>query len=198
MLRECAFILPGGRKCRAAANRHQALCRHHLPQPAVPGPPPKYRRDAYSRHNRWTQLGRSIPWIEPSRIPREAFAILEALMQDGPFGVSDRVAGRLLRGLLRRLGDIPFVLAGAVHDRPSPVTSNPVPASRGVSRPAASRPAATEPAVFDPAVLDALLAALTPSETQPHVPQMQPHVPHMQPDPRHMQPDLRHTQPSCK
>ena len=110
--RECSFRLANGRTCHAAATRNQPFCRHHGPKPAVAGPPPLSRRDRYSRLARWADLGRRVPWLDPSQVPSEAYSILESLLEDGTTGISDREAGRLLRGLLRRLGSVPFPLPG--------------------------------------------------------------------------------------
>jgi hypothetical protein len=105
MAPECRFVLPKGRNCRCAATRNQEFCRHHAPRPAIPGPPPIPKRDRYSRIQHWAQLGRNLAWLDPAEIPLEVHAILHSLLQDG---ISDREAGRLLRGLLQRFGSVPF------------------------------------------------------------------------------------------
>jgi hypothetical protein len=106
MSTECAFTLPSGQKCRCAATRNQKFCRHHGAKTS--GAVPK--RDRYSRIRRWSGLNRVLPSIKPVDIPFEAYSICLALLEDGPTGISDREAGRLLRGLSRRFGSVPFPL----------------------------------------------------------------------------------------
>ena len=104
MAAECAFTLPGGRKCRCLATRHQRFCRHHGRASA---PLPRQPR-RYSRLAHWRDLGRSVHAVPREEIPFEAWCILEALLQQGQVGISDRVAGRLLRALFLRYGSVPF------------------------------------------------------------------------------------------
>lgn len=193
MTRECAFTLPSGRKCRAAATRNLALCRHHTPKPAVSGPPPPLRRDVFSRHIRWTQLGRLIPWLEPDEIPREVHSILRGLLEDGPLGISDREAGRLLRSLLRRVGEVPFPLPGATGP--------------GEASDPNLDPDDSDDDAGDDSAAAASFAALLESLNRklPKLPstergglQTQPGLPQFQPNPRHIQPNLTHMQPSSK
>lgn len=145
-VRECSFILPGGRKCRCAATRNQALCRHHAPKLAVAGPPPLPKRERWSRLMRWRQLGSNIPWMPLSQIPDAVYEILNCLIDRGPGStgeISDLAAGRFLRALLNRLGEVPF---------PDPEF--------------ASQPAEAQPGAAD---LEALLSALAPkSGSQSH------------------------------
>jgi len=111
MGRECSFILPSGRKCRCAANRHQTVCRHHAPKPAVPAPPPLPKSERYSDLIRWRRLGRSLRWIDPTEMAYTVYDILECLIDRGPSStghISDLTAGRFLRTLLNRLGEVPF------------------------------------------------------------------------------------------
>lgn len=105
MIQECDFILAPGRKCHGIALQHQTRCRHHALVPPAPRLP---RHQRYSRLARWTELGRSIGTRAPEELPFEIWEILNSLLEDGIGGISDRVAGRLLRGLLRRLGQVPF------------------------------------------------------------------------------------------
>jgi hypothetical protein len=112
MAPECAFILPSGKKCRAAATRNQTLCRHHGPKPAVLGPPLRPKSQIYSRLARWRELGRNLPWLPIDEIPTAIHNILDCLIDRGPGlnsgEISDLTAGRFLRALLNRLGDVPF------------------------------------------------------------------------------------------
>jgi len=117
MVPECCFTLPNGCKCRCAATRNQPFCRHHMPHSAGPS---ISRRDRYSRIARWSQLSRGLAWLDPEEIPMEIYSILLSLLEDGPRGISDREAGRLLRGLLRRLGSVPFALP---DPEPSPASA---------------------------------------------------------------------------
>ncbi|HEY6445935.1 MAG TPA: hypothetical protein VIY53_05700 [Acidobacteriaceae bacterium] len=106
---ECTFILPNGRKCRCAASRNQTLCRHH--GPAVAGPPPTPKSELYSSLRRWRQLGRELPNMPAEEIPFTIYGILQCLVDRGPDSagsISDLAAGRFLRALLNRLGDVPF------------------------------------------------------------------------------------------
>ncbi len=146
MAPECRFILPTGRKCRCAANRNQPFCRHHTPPS---GRPPVPRRERYSRIARWSRLSRGLPWLDPTEIPGEIYCILLSLLEEGPRGISDRGAGRLIRGLLRRLGCVPFALP---DEEPFPAPP-----------PKAAPPAPpTGLAAFDPRLLDALLSLRAP------------------------------------
>lgn len=157
---ECQFILPTGHKCRCAATRNQPFCRHHGPKP--PGLPPLSRRQRYSRLARWALLGREIPQLELTQIPFEAYDILLSLLEDGSAGISDRGAGRLLRGLLRRFGSVPF--SPPVY-KPDAATPQPAPASGARS----ATPPALDSKQLDPRLLDALLSVFDPpsSASQP-------------------------------
>jgi hypothetical protein len=149
--RECHFRLPNGRKCRAAATRNQPFCRHHRPKPAVAGPPPLRKRDLYCRLGHWAHVSRNIPWFDPAEIPDEIYGILYSLLQDDVGGISDREAGRLLRGLLRRVGQVPFPLPGSSGaDARSASFPMPMPARQ---------PADADP-LADPAALNRMMAAL--------------------------------------
>lgn len=162
---ECTFILPNGRKCRCAATRNQTLCRHHRPQPAVAGPPPIPKSELYSNLRRWRQLGRELLFMPADEIPSAIYGILECLVDRGPDStgsISDLAAGRFLRALLNRLGDVPF----------------PCPGSPSSSAPAIALAPPATPAGH-PAELEALLAGLPPapsrrSPSRPHRPQSRP------------------------
>jgi hypothetical protein len=108
MGQECTFILPNGQKCRCIACRNQDRCRHHAPKPSAATPRPLPKHLLFSRHRRWSSLGREIPTMHPTQAPTDIYDILLALLTDGEQGISDREAGRLLRGLLRLLGSVPF------------------------------------------------------------------------------------------
>jgi hypothetical protein len=130
-VRECAFRLPNGKQCRCAATRNQPFCRHHGPKPAVAGPPPIPANELYSRLRCWRQMGREIPWLDPSEIPGAIDTIHYALLNDG---ISDLAAGRFLRALTKRLGCVPSQLPG---DVPQPLgyavpTPQSVPAGLGI------------------------------------------------------------------
>jgi len=108
---ECTFILRNGSKCRAAANRNQNLCRHHAPKPAVPPPPPIPKNELYSNLARWRRLGLELKSMPEDEIPLAVWQILQCLIDRGPDvpeSISDLTAGRFLRALLNRLGNVPF------------------------------------------------------------------------------------------
>ncbi len=144
MVRECSFILPNGNKCHCAATRNLDVCRHHAPKPAVPGPPPIPRRERYSDLIRWRTLGSRLPWMPKTQIPSAVYEILQCLVDRGENSsgrISDLTAGRYLRALLNRLGDVPF----PDPDFAAEATPSASPASVGS---------------LDPKELEALLAAL--------------------------------------
>jgi hypothetical protein len=208
MARECTYILPNGRNCRCPATRNQALCRHHAPKPAVPGPPPLPKSQRYSRIARWTNLSRNLPRLYAAEIPAEIFNILYCLLEDGFRTISDREAGRLLRGLLRRLGSVPFPIpdpSGASAPQPEQPREAPplAPASF-------ADPRTLDPGVYDPALLDSLLQSLgqrfpefesarsSLHQTRPPLTQTQPFLTHTQPSPHQTRPAMNQTQPSYK
>jgi hypothetical protein len=94
--RECTAILRNGRKCGCAASKNQAFCRHH-------GAHSRPRIDAVSRPVFWRKFGATLSRIEPPFIPDAIQFILDALLHDNENGISDRVAGRILRTLVRSL-----------------------------------------------------------------------------------------------
>lgn len=107
MRRECSYILPNHHKCHSFAVRGKTRCFHHIdPAERPPARPP---RDPYSRITRWRELGRNIHTLPVEEIPYNVFIILGGLIAEGPNGISDREAGRLLRILLRRTGAIPHL-----------------------------------------------------------------------------------------
>ena len=211
---ECTFIRPHGQKCRAAANRNQNLCRHHAP--AVPGPPPIPKSQLFSRIRQWSLVSRSLPWLDKAEIPSEIYGILLALFADDDTGISDREAGRLLRGLLRRLGAIPFPMpeppqSPDEHDEhaeqenaPSPSPAVPHPARQ--QSPALSDLEALQQAGSDPDRMFELLMALgqreqtqrqpaQPQPAQPGLPQIRPGLQLTRPPLKQIQPSIRQTQP---
>ena len=111
MTRECSFILSSGRKCRCAATRNQPVCRHHAPKPIVPTPPRPAKSECYSDLIRWRQLGCNLPWLDPASLASEVYDLLQCLIDRGENStghISDLTAGRFLRVLLNRIGDVPF------------------------------------------------------------------------------------------
>lgn len=100
---ECTFILPSGKKCRCMASRNHKFCRHHgAPQ----RPRPATGEKPWSRVACWRDLGRALPGFPKEEIPTELLYILESLLHGM---ISDRTAGRILRGLLKRCGDVPLM-----------------------------------------------------------------------------------------
>lgn len=101
MARECAFTLPSGKKCRGMANRNHKFCRHH-------GAPSQRRTlptgdRPWSRLACWRDLGRALPDYPKREIPGQLLNVLYALSRNN---ISDRTAGRILRILLQRYGDL--------------------------------------------------------------------------------------------
>jgi hypothetical protein len=215
MTRECSFILSTGRKCHGAANHNQALCRHHMPKPAHPGPPPAPKSERYSRIARWARLGRSLPWLDAAEIPSEIFNILYCLIEDGEGGISDHEAGRLLRGLLRRIGSVPFAIPDPSAPDPSAASAPSASSEAAHSAPASVPaefldPGAFDPGYFDPERLDSLLASLAQrypvfeaarlhlQQTRPSVPQSPLPLPQAPSSSRQTPLGLHLTQSSCK
>lgn len=190
---ECTVRLANGLKCRGAAKRGQPFCRHHDPASAVPpAQRPLTEHDRFSRHRHWIGINRNLPWFDPADIPMEILQILEALLETGIQGISDREAGRLLRGLLRRIGHVPLQLqdsdlpASEVPGRELPTPPLPSPASASGATPT--------PALDELEQTNALIASILRAATQPDLPHMQPHLPDFQPNPRRIQshlPDMR-------
>jgi hypothetical protein len=109
MAPECTFVRRNGRKCRAAANRNQAFCRHHAPKPASDGPPPIAKRNIYTNLAKWRALGRDLRWLDPAESPLSVYEILNSLAGADPDNhLSDLIAGRYLRALLTKIGEVPF------------------------------------------------------------------------------------------
>jgi len=149
---ECRFILRNGEKCRCVARRDHIFCRHHAPHPPVRSTLPDAR---YSRLAHWRDLGRAVATLPPEEVPFEAYVVLEALLQDGVGGISDRKAGSLLRGLLRRHGRVPF----AAPEAP-PEPDAPPPSARGALPGPALAQSASSPAPGSREHLMELLARL--------------------------------------
>lgn len=156
MAAECAFILPSGKKCRCMANRHHKFCRHHgapaqrrtLPTGDLP----------WSRLACWRDLGRALPDYPKEEIPGQLLQVLYSLSCDK---ISDRTAGRILRILLQRYGDMPLMPTpetGLVpRNAPSP-SQNLVVAGVPISN----------PDDIDDETLNRLIAQLTPKDDHPH------------------------------
>ncbi|MBT9330348.1 hypothetical protein [Paracidobacterium acidisoli] len=106
MLNECNFVLSSGRKCRGVSIRRQDFCRHHLSLGGL-RPRPRHRIELYSRMARWRDLRRSVATRPIEHLPSDIILVLRSLLYEGAGGISDRQAGRLIRGMLRRLGAIP-------------------------------------------------------------------------------------------
>lgn len=205
MTPECIHILPNGQKCRGTATRGHEFCRHHGPKPLGGGPPaPQPRR--ISRIARWSSLSRNLPWIDPADLPIEAYSILLALLEDGVAGISDREAGRLLRGIVRRHGSVPFL-------EPEFIEPEPLPDSSRAAAATGSRPPATgalddylfalgEHAMKNPALVPALLhpnlARPNLQQPRPPLPQTWPGLPQTQPSPRQTQPGLQQIRPGTR
>ena len=191
MGQECTFILPNGQKCRCIACRNQDRCRHHAPKPSAATPRPLPKHLLFSRHRRWSSLGREIPTMHPTQAPTDIYDILLALLTDGEQGISDREAGRLLRGLLRLLGSVPF-----------PAPAPPEVLADGVEIPEFD-PEALAGRKYDPDLLNALLASLgvperVPTSMRPDPYQPRPSWLQPQPSPPQTRPNLNQMQPSYK
>jgi hypothetical protein len=148
MSSECSCILPTGQKCRAIALRGADRCFHHVdPVRRSPARPPRNR---FSRISRWRQLGFRLQTVSLAQIPPTVAAILGSLIADGPHGISDREAGRLLRALLRRYGSIPSLsddeAFNDIHSAPA--------------QPAPAPPQAPGHNPIDPRVLDIMESQL--------------------------------------
>lgn len=177
---ECTFLLANGLKCRGAAKHGQPFCRHHDPAAkAAPAQRPIPEHQRFSRHRRWIALHRDLPWMAPGDIPDEILQILQALLDQGPDSISDRVAGHNLRALLRRLGRVPFEL-------PDPPQASGVPADIARSLEENDRSLAQ---------LGSLPGIAPPRGLLPDLPQMRRDLTEMLPHPRHIQPHLPHIQP---
>lgn len=204
---ECTFLLSTGKKCRAAASRGRPFCRHH--DPAAKAAPAGLRipkHNLFSRHRRWMVINRDFPHTHPADLPGDIFEILRALLADGEDGISDREAGRLLRGMLRRLGAVPFAL-------PEPTLPNmpTAPAGRAVD-PALLRMLASlgrsggmsddmsdddaEPRFPQPGFSQPGFSQ--PGTPQPSLHQSRPHPQHLQPHPDQLRPDLLPARPHTR
>jgi hypothetical protein len=189
---ECTHRLAAGRKCRGAALRGQPFCRHHDPNAAAPTQRPITQYERFSRHRRWIGIHHALPWFTPAEIPIEVFAILHALLEDGDQGISDREAGRLLRALLRRIGDVPFPLP----DPDGPASEPPAPTPAWPPATTAYPAFSASPHLDTAEQTEAMIASLLRSASQPDLPHIQPSLPHIQPDPRHLRPNLPQVRPN--
>ena len=156
MAPECTFVRRNGRKCRAAANRNQAFCRHHAPKPASDGPPPIAKRNIYTNLAKWRALGRDLRWLDPAEIPFNVYEILNALTGANPGDhLSDLIAGRYLRALLTKIGEVPFPQPGLEPSAAPPQA----PSSQAAPPPAQLQPA-TPPADSTPSLPPSVLEAI--------------------------------------
>lgn len=158
---ECSHILATGQKCQCLALRGRTLCRHHTPD----APPPAPRRpDLFSRISRWRNLGLTVQTLPIDDIAWNVYAILGSLIADGDDGISDRIAGRLLRALLRRNDGIPALPPAGVYLEPAP-QPDPEPAPTLAPQPRSAPPAIPEEfaQMFDPGLIDQLLKSYNPS-----------------------------------
>jgi hypothetical protein len=125
---ECAFILPGGRKCRCMATRNHPFCRHHG---APPSGKPRRDPDRWSRLACWRDFGRTAAKTPKPETVLQAMNVLESLRGNR---ISDRTAGRLLRIYLQRWDELPLVPApetGWDSGDPAPSTAyHPAPPAR--------------------------------------------------------------------
>jgi len=128
MTPECRFILSNGRRCRGAALHNQDFCRHHGSRPLVLGRPSERKSSILSPLASWRILGRILPWLDREEIPPAVYDILKSLTGKDPAQhLSDRTAGRFLRALLQRLGEVPFPDPNANELSPHPETDIPPP-----------------------------------------------------------------------
>jgi hypothetical protein len=98
------------------ATRNHKFCRHHG-APSRPKTLPTGDRP-WSRIACWRDLGRVLPEYPKQEIPGELLQILYALLDAQ---ISDRTAGRILRGLLQRYGSVPLI---SEHEA-SPASAHP-------------------------------------------------------------------------
>jgi hypothetical protein len=195
MTPECIHILPNGQKCRGTATRGHEFCRHHGPKPLGEAPAAPRPRQI-SRIARWSNLSRRLPWLDPADLPIEAYAILLALLEDGVAGISDREAGRLLRGIVRRHGSVPFLEPEFLEPDPVPDSSSAPAAPRARHLAVGSSIddymfALGEAGMKNPALLHPHLA-------RPNLQQTGPGLPQTQPSPRQTQPSLLQMQRSTR
>jgi hypothetical protein len=122
---ECRFTFPNGKRCRCRATPSHVFCRQHAPQAHLPRPRPLQPQNAGAgtSFRNWRDLERNLITLEPEELAAEAFYILDALLNDGPRGISERNAGRLLRAILSRLGFVPFCLPDDPADEPEPAAT---------------------------------------------------------------------------
>ncbi len=102
---ECRFTYPNGKRCRCRATAGHVFCRQHAPQPPVPT-----LRNRATPFRTWQAVRRHLATLDRAEIPPSILLVLNALLKEGPSGISDRGAGELLRALVRRFGGVPFTL----------------------------------------------------------------------------------------
>jgi hypothetical protein len=134
MAPECTFILLNGRNCRCPATRNQLFCHHHAPKPAVPGPPPIPKNRLYSTLARWRALGQNLQWLDSRELPLAVYEILDCLIGKGNDRISDLSAGRYLRALLHRIGEVPFPLPDVEQPAPQPTATSALPSGLASGR----------------------------------------------------------------
>jgi hypothetical protein len=164
---ECAFTLPNGHKCRCMATRDHAFCRHH-------GAPSRQRpaslRDRWSRLACWRDVGRSLNEMPADDLPHEIVQILASLLTNR---ISERTAGRFLRVLLQRCGDVPVMpISESGGAWPEPISDAATPLSfRPVPVPQEAMQTVNELAQSGNKTVQALLAKLVlmPTTTSPKV-----------------------------
>ncbi len=101
---ECTRTLANGQKCRCMATRGFAFCRHHgAPRSARPLRDPIL----WNRLSCWRNSPRDYLEDPVEEVPGHMLNLLYALLEDN---VSDRYAGRWLRILLKRVGDLPLTV----------------------------------------------------------------------------------------
>ena len=151
MAAECTFILPSGKKCRCMANRHHKFCRHH----GAPWHPSPTGDRPWSRLACWRDTVRALSTYPKEAIPDELLQILYSLFQGV---ISDRTAGRILRTLMQRYGDVPLAASSEGLLSQTAPASAPK-ASGGITLP--------NFAEMDEAALERFVAQLTRNQSDP-------------------------------
>lgn len=117
---ECARTLANGHKCRCLATRGFAFCRHHgaPPKPSIP-----FSEREWNRRACWRSSPRDYMEDPIEEVPWHMLNLLHALLQDD---VSDRYAGRWLRRLIQRVGDLPLTVIPKFDRAPDVLPPPPV------------------------------------------------------------------------
>lgn len=172
---ECVFTLPTGLKCRCMATRGHAFCRHH----GAPARPRRSRADdRWNRLSCWRSFTSEIHTMVPEEIPGAILNLLQALLDNV---VSDRFAGRSLRLLLQRCGELPLAVAPEFQPTSAPLPPAlqipPRPAHRQSPEPSRDR------------ILQSLLSLSAElSRSQQPVVRSEPSAHHAQPSAHHPRP----------